>query len=69
MSTRLFRTSLPSAKKYMIFYKNLSPRYYQLSLSDFYVYRGENFELQLNEENYKVVLSFFFPVFNEMYNS
>ena len=41
----------------------------ELKLSDFYVFQGDQFEFQLNEENYKTVLSFFFSIFNKMFMS
>lgn len=50
-------------------YKKITPNRYDFDLNDLYVYKGENLELQLNNENYKVVLSFFFPTFNKMFNS
>jgi hypothetical protein len=34
----------------------------------FYVYSGEEQELKINKENYKVVLSFFFPKFNLLFS-
>lgn len=41
----------------------------ELKLSDLYVFQGEQFEFQLNEDNYQTVLSFFFSVFNKMFMS
>lgn len=38
-----------------------------LSLNDFYVYYNDKLELQLNQENHKTVLSFFFSKFNMLY--
>ena len=35
---------------------------------DFYVYSGETLELKVNNENYKVILSFFFPKFNLLFS-
>ena len=37
------------------------------SLSDFYVYYNDTLEFQLNQDNYKVVLSFFYPRFNLLF--
>ena len=36
--------------------------------NQFYVYLGDQLELKINKENYKVVLSFFFPKFNELFS-
>ena len=40
----------------------------RFSLSDLYVYKGETQMHQLNKENHKVILSFFFPRFNLMFS-
>jgi len=40
-----------------------------LRLKDFFIFYGDQFELQLNEENHKTVLSFFFTIFNKKYMS
>ena len=40
----------------------------QFQLSDLYVYKGDIQMYQLNEENHKVILSFFFPEFNMMFS-
>ncbi len=51
---------------YTIFKKNNSSSE-KLSLNNFYVKYDDKKELQLNKENYKYVLSFFFPYFNLLY--
>jgi len=40
----------------------------RFQLSDLYVYKGDVQMHQLNNENYKVILSFFFPKFNMMFS-
>ena len=38
------------------------------NIEDYYVYNNETQEYQFNKENYKVILSFFFPKFNLLYS-
>ena len=49
-------------------YKKTDVSYDDLTINDFYIYyKDKTLELQLNQENYKVVLSFFFTKFNKLY--
>lgn len=48
-------------------YKNNNSAFEKLNLNEYYVYYEDKLELQLNEENYKYVLSFFFPEFNFLF--
>ncbi len=38
------------------------------NIEDYYVYNNETQEYQFNKNNYKVILSFFFPKFNLLYS-
>jgi hypothetical protein len=48
-------------------YKKIKSANEDLNITDFFVYQNETQMHQLNEENYKVILSFFFSKFNEMF--
>ena len=37
-------------------------------ITEFFVYYNDNYELQINNENLRVILSFFFPEFNKLYS-
>lgn len=37
-------------------------------ITEFFVYYNDNYELQINNENIRVILSFFFPEFNKLYS-
>ena len=50
-------------------YKKESSASEKMNLNNFYVYYEDKLELQLNKENYKDVLSFFFPKFNLLFAS
>lgn len=50
------------------FYKRLKRVKENSNIKDYFVYKNEAQEYQLNKDNYKVILSFFFPNFNLLYS-
>lgn len=50
------------------FYKRSNKTDDNLGLKNFFVYKNETQEYQLNENNYKSILSFFFPRYNLLYS-
>ena len=50
------------------FYKRANKTNENLGLNDYFVYKNETQKYQLNENNYKSILSFFFPKYNLLYS-
>jgi hypothetical protein len=63
----VFMQKLYTAAGYTLF-KKVKSTDDRLKLTDFYVYKGDMQVHQLNKENYKVILSFFFPKYNLMFS-
>jgi len=64
---KVFLQRVYTAAGYSLF-KRVSSANERFKLSDLYVYKGDVQMHQLNKENYKVILSFFFPEFNLMFS-
>jgi len=63
----LFLQKICTCAGYTLF-KKLKGANEPLHLNDFYVYKGDIQMYQLDQENYQVILKFFFPKFNEMFS-
>ena len=62
----IFLEKLKTGAGYSI-YRKVDTHSESVSLNDFYVYYNDKLEFQLNQDNYKVVLSYFFPRFNLLF--
>lgn len=65
--TKTFLQKLYTRAGYSI-YKRVKSMNESSNIEDFYVYNNETQEYQFNKDNYKVILSFFFPKFNLLYS-
>jgi len=64
---KLFLQRIYTTAGYSLF-KRVRGANERFKLTDLYVYKGDIQMYQLNKENYKVILSFFFPKFNMMFS-
>jgi transcription elongation factor len=64
---KVFLQRIYTAAGYSLF-KKVKGANERFKLSDLYVYKGDIQMHQLDKENYKIILSFFFPKFNQMFS-
>jgi ABC-type uncharacterized transport system substrate-binding protein len=64
---KVFLQRLYTVAGYSLF-KRVKTANERFKLSDLYVYKGDIQMHQLNKENHKIILSFFFPKYNQMFS-